>query len=86
MVNTDKTNVMIFNKPGRLSKDTFKYNDTNLQTVDLGMVFVPSEIFVTAQRRQAQKANQALFMTKKGLLNDIKYTIIPLTALKLFDA
>ena len=89
-MNTDKTNGMIFNKAGRLSKDTFKYSDTNLQTVDkviyLGMVFVLSGIFSTAQRRQAQKANQALFMIKKGLLSDRKYTITPLTALKLFDA
>ena len=56
MVNTDTTNFMIFNKAGRLSQDTFKYNDTNLQTVDnviyLGiMIFVTSGIFSTAQRR-----------------------------------
>ena len=67
-----------------------KYIDTNLQTVDkviyLGMVFVPSGIFSTSQRRQAQKAKQALFMIKKGLLIDRKYTIMPLTALKSFDA
>ena len=72
MVNTDTTNVMIFNKVGRLSKDTFKYNDTNLQTVDkmiyLGMVFVSSGIFSTAQRRQAQKANQADRLKKQTKL------------------
>ena len=63
---------MIFNKAGRLSKDTFKYNDTNLQTVDkmiyLGLVFVPSGIFSTAQRRQAQKANQADRLKKQTKL------------------
>ena len=46
VVNTDKTEIMIFNKAGRLISETFTYNKVTLKTVDtfvyLGIVFVPS--------------------------------------------
>jgi hypothetical protein len=90
VVNTDKTMVMIFNKGGRLINELFTYKTTSLQTVDtvvyLGMVFVPSGVFVAAQSRNAQKASKALYMIKKGLLRNRDYAIMPKTALKLFDA
>ena len=45
VVNSDKTQIKIFNKSGRLLDDTFTYSTINLKTVDtffqLGIIFVP---------------------------------------------
>ena len=90
VINTEETEVMIFNKAGRLLEEHFTCGTTQLKTVDkfiyLGIVFVPSGIFVPTQTRLTQRANTALYMIKKGLLRNRDVSIKPATALKLFDA
>ena len=70
VVNTDKTEITMSNKAGRLISETFTYNKVTLKTVDtfvyLGIVFVPSGVFTPTQSRQAYKASSALYMLKKG--------------------
>ena len=72
VVNTDKTEIMIFNKTGRLISETFTYNKVTLKTVDtfvyLGIVFVPSGVFTPTQSRQAHKASSALYIIRKGIV------------------
>ena len=78
VVNTKKTVVMIFNKAGRLLADRFKYNDTNLDTVNetvyLGIVFVPSGIFSITQTNLAQRASRTMYKIQDTrFVIDVKY-------------
>ena len=66
VVNTDKTEVMIFKKAGRLYQFKFVY---------LGIVSVRSGIFTPTQSRQAQKTSSTLYMIKKGLLRNRDFSI-----------
>ena len=51
VVNTNKTEIMIFNKAGRLISETSTYNKVMWKTADLGIVFVPSGVFTPTQSR-----------------------------------
>ena len=65
VVNTNKTQIIIFNKSGRIIAETFTYSNITLETVDkfvyLGIVFVPSGVFTPTQSGQSQKASSALY-------------------------
>ena len=69
VVNTDKTEIMIFNKAGRIISETFTYNEITLKTVDtfvyLGIVFVPSGVVTPLLSRQAHKASSALLCLRR---------------------
>lgn len=87
-VNLDKTNIMIFNKSGRVLKGyTFKYNNHEVEIIDnykyLGIIFKPSGSFTEAIKQLGKKANKALFCIKKCFPLDKIYTK---PMIKLFDA
>ena len=88
-VNLEKTAVMIFNKSGRLLKEShqFRFGDTDIKSVReycyLGIVFTLSGTLSTAQAKLRQKALRCYFALKKMLdIRDLKKT----TLFKLFDA
>lgn len=75
LVNIDKSNVMIFNKSGRIidkyrfTYDNFVIKITNEYTY-LGIIFVPSGSFSKAISRLKEKASKAYFKIRDNLLSD----------------
>jgi hypothetical protein len=72
-VNTNKTKVLIFNKAGKHIKDTFNFNDTQLECVNrykyLGIHFCASGSFYFAQEELYKKALKSYFKFSKDLLS-----------------
>ena len=72
-VNMDKTAIMVFNRSGRLLKEShqFHHGDTSIQSVwencYLGIVFTLSGTLSTAQAKLRQKALRCYFALKKML-------------------
>jgi exonuclease III len=86
LVNIDKSNVMIFNKSGRVLKNfKFNYGDVSLQLTDeycyLGIIFVPSGSFSKALERLKDKASKAYFKIRDNLFNSTFSC-----SMKLFDS
>jgi len=84
IVNIRKSNVMIFNKSGRMLKNyTFKYGDVTLDLTNeycyLGIIFVPSGSFTKAMNQLKDKANKAYFKIRDNL-----YSSSVACSLKLF--
>lgn len=74
IVNIDKSNVMIFNKAGRLlEKCTFTYGGTNIQITKeycyLGIIFVPSGSLSKSISRLKEKASKAYFKIRTYLIH-----------------
>ena len=79
-VNMDKTAIMVFNRSGRLLKEShqFHYGDTNIKSVQeyynyLGIVFTLSGTLSTAQAKLRQKALRCYFalISRKCLISEI---------------
>ena len=88
-VNIDKTAVMVFNRSGRLLKEShmFTYGDTAIPSTRsycyLGITFSLSGSFVPALQKLRQKGLRAYFSLKKTIdIRAMKKT----TVFKLFDA
>ena len=86
-VNLDKTNVMVFNKSGRiLNTYSFKFNDQVIELTSeykyLGILFKPSGIFTNAINLLGKKASKAMFCIRKLLYSD-RLNVLPY--LKLFE-
>ena len=88
-VNIKKTAVMVFNKSGRLLKDSkgFRYGNTSLPTVKeycyLGILFTLSGSMVNAQKKLTQKGIRCYFSLKSIInLSSLTKTVI----FKLFDS
>jgi hypothetical protein len=87
VVNTDKSNVMIFNKSGHtLNRFKFNFGDYNLIITNeycyLGIVFVPSGSFMKAMLRLKEKASKAYFKIRENLFSSsIKCSIKLFTSL-----
>ena len=69
-VNIKKSQIMIFNKSGRLIQDyPFKYDGKPLEVVDnypyLGIIFTPSGSFTKAIANLCDKAGRAFFAFRK---------------------
>ena len=69
-VNLKKSQIIIFNKSGRLLKNfEFKYGNINLDIVDeypyLGIIFTPSGSFAKATASLCDKARKAYFSFRK---------------------
>ena len=72
LVNINKSNVMIFNRGGKvISRDSFHYGDSGLQIAKeycyLGILFVPSGSFSKAMTRLKDKASKAFFKIRNNL-------------------
>ena len=83
-VNLDKTNILIFNKSGRILKDHFFFRGSLLKNTNrykyLGIIFSASGSFCHAVEHLTEQAAKALFKLKqRHILNN------PVTAIKLFD-
>ena len=79
LVNIDKSNVMIFNKSGRvLTKHIFKYGDCILKITNeycyLGIIFTPSGSFTKAMCRLKDKALKAYFKVRDNLISNSSHT------------
>ena len=75
LVNIDKSNVMIFNKSGRiLDNFSFHYGNVMLKIVNeycyLGIIFTPSGSFQKAMVRLKCKASKAYFKIRDNLYNN----------------
>lgn len=86
-VNIEKSQVMIFNKSGKVFKKIrFIYDNSELEITDeykyLGVLFKPSGSFTKANEYLCKKARKALFCIYKTLFSD-KLNILP--SVKLFD-
>ena len=88
-INIDKTAVMVFNKTGRLLKDSndFVLGDHKVNSVReycyLGIIFTLNGSFIIAQQRLRQKGLRSYFSIKSMLnIKSLKKTI----AFKLFDS
>ena len=87
-VNIDKTQVIIFNKGGKLLKNNvFLFNNIPLQNVQeykyLGIMFRASGTFSKAVDVLRKKALKVIFMIKRNFQGDYAY---PKLLLKLFDS
>ena len=74
LVNIDKSNVMIFNKRGRIDKYRFTYDNFEIKITNeycyLGIIFVPSGSFSKAISRLKEKASKAYFKIRDNLFSD----------------
>ena len=72
-VNTSKTKVLIFNKPGRLINDKFTFRGIPIESVRkykyLGILFTISGSFTEAKHDLFNKATKALYKLKADLLS-----------------
>ena len=70
-INSDKTKIMIFNKPGKLIKDKFTLGNVPIENANsytyLGLVFVPSGSFKPAMEALCKKASKAMFKLRHSL-------------------
>ena len=74
-VNLNKTNVLIFNKAGRLVRNLkFHYGSENIAIAGeykfLGVLFKPSVMFSHAIKLLSNKAMKAIFCIRKQLVSD----------------
>ena len=85
-INTDKTKVMIFNKPGKLIKGQYSIGLDTIDTVNsytyLGIVFRTSGNFSDAMNMLSQKASKAMFKLSHSLY---QLNLPPSTSCYLFD-
>lgn len=86
-VNIAKTKIIVFNKSGKVLKDTFYYDNNVLVNSNeyeyLGIIFKPSGSFSSAIDHLYRKARTAIFSIRKMLFSD-KMNIPP--HLKPFDS
>jgi hypothetical protein len=70
-INSSKTQVLIFNKPGKHLKDNFTFNNNTIECVNdykyLGMKFTSSGIFKQAKEEMYKKSLKAVFKLQKTL-------------------
>ena len=89
VINTDKSEVMVFSKPGRLVKNKFRSvigmdeSEYINQYKYLGVIFTSNAKFSAAEKTLSMKANRALFSIKQSIFNK---TIKPSSILHIFDA
>ena len=87
-INMNKSQIMIFNKPGRtIKKDIYSINDIPVRITNeykyLGIIFKPSGSFTNAIKHFSNKAKKAVFCIRNLMPRD-RMAIVP--NLQLFEA